>query len=308
LFLDRLGIVEREAGHTEAAVDAYKQIIALGGDYRSRGYDGEVTAYRDAHQWSKALDAAAEGAKALHSNHEVQLNYASQLGDSGKVDEAIKLASAQLTGTPDDREVYFTIADINARAKRFKEAEAALAHVEMLSTKPSEKVFLDDYRANLAEKQKLYDQAEIDYRKGQALDPGNASIANDFGYMLADRGKELDEAVAMLKKAVEYDPQNGAFLDSLAWAYYKQGQYAMAEEYERKAVLRMSADPTLRDHLGEILARSGKLPQAIAEWQKALDEYATSLPAEADPADVAKVQRKLEGARVRLARAGNPGK
>lgn len=308
LFLDRLGIVARESGKTDVAVDAYRQIIALGGDFRARGYDGIVSAYRDAHQWSKALDAAAEAAKALPANHEIQLTYASQLGDAGKVDEALKLANAQLTGTADDREVFFTIADINSRARRYKDAEAALIKVEAISTKPAEKVFLNDYRANLAEKQKLYDQAELDYRKGLELDPNNASIANDYGYMLADRGKQLDEAVAMLKKAVAYDPQNGAYLDSLAWAYFKQGQYALAEDFARKAVVRMGSDPTLHDHLGEIYARNGKLAQAIAEWQKALELYATSLAPEADPVDVAKVEKKLEGARVRMAHAGNPGK
>jgi len=308
LFLDRLGIVSRESGNVDTAVDTYRQMVALGGDYRARGYDGIVSSYRDAHQWAKALEAAAEAAKALPANHDVQLTYASQLGDAGKLDEALKLANAQLNGSPTDREVYFTIADIDARARRYKDAEAALAKVETLSTKPAEKVFLNDYRANLAEKQKLYDQAEMDYRKGLAIDPSNASISNDFGYMLADRGKQLDEAVTMLKKAVDYDPQNGAFLDSLAWAYYKQGQYALAEDYERKAVMRLGTDPALHDHLGEIYARNGKLQQAIAEWQKALDFYATSLAPEADPTDVAKVQKKLEGARVRVAHAGAPGK
>ena len=68
--------------------------------------------------------------------------------------------------------------------------------------------------------------------------------------MYADRGVKLDEAVTMLKKAVNSDPQNYAFLDSLAWAYYKQGQYALAEDYERRASQRMTSDPTLLDHLG----------------------------------------------------------
>ncbi|MES2392239.1 MAG: tetratricopeptide repeat protein [Acidobacteriota bacterium] len=309
LFLDRLAIVEREAGNTKESVAAYKQIQALGGDFQARGADGVVQAYRDAHQWPQALQAAADAAKAMPTNHEVQLSYASQLGDAGKVDEAIKLATAQLAGTPDDREVYFTLADINSRAKRWKDASAALEKVEGLSTKPSDKVFLEDYRANVAQKQKLYDQAKLDYQKALAIDPQSASIQNDYGYMLADRGEQLDEAVAMLKKAVSYDPQNGAYLDSLAWAYYKSGQYALAEDLERKAVARMPTDPTLHDHLGEIYAKSGKLALAIGEWEKSLAEYATSLPPEADPVDVAKVQHKLEGGRVKLAHAGAaPGK
>lgn len=306
LFLDRLAIVQREANHTDGAVAAYKEMQQLGGDYQVRGVDGMVDAYRDAHNWKAALDVAASAAKAMPTNHDIQLNYARQLADSGKVDEALKLASAQLSGTPDDRDVYFTIADINVRDKRWKDASEILDKADALATKPEEKAFVAYYRGTVAERQKLYDQAEIEFRKGLQLAPDFAPIENYLGYMLAERGQKLDEAVAMLKNAVNFDPQNGAYLDSLAWAYYKQGQYALAEDYERKAALRMSNDPTVLDHLGEIDAKSGKLSQAIDEWQRSLAQYATSLPPEADPADVSKVQHKLESARVKLAHVNAP--
>jgi tetratricopeptide (TPR) repeat protein len=304
LFLDRLGIVEREANRTSDAVAAYKEIAELGGEYQSRGTDGEVDAYRDAHDWAQALQVAAEAAKEMPTSHDVQLTYARQLADSGKVDQGIKLAEAQLNGTPDDRDVLFTLADINVRSKRWPQATQVLDKVEALSTKPEDKVFLYYYRGTVSERQKLYDQAEQEFRKGLAIDPDNAAIENYLGYMLADRGVKLDEAVDLLKKAVAYDPQNGAYLDSLAWAYYKQGQYAMAEDYSRRAVLRLPADPAVRDHLGEIDAKDGKLQQAIVEWQKSLAEYASSLPADIDQSDVDKLQHDLEGARVRLAHAG----
>jgi len=306
LFLDRLAIVQREANHTDDAVATYKEMQQLGGDYQVRGAGGVVDAYRDAHNWKAAFDAAAATAKAMPTNHDVQLTYARQLADSGKVDEGLKLANAQLSGTPDDRDVYFTIADINVRDKRWKDASEILDKAEALSTKPEEKAFVAYYRGTVAERQKLFEQAEMEFRKGLQLSPDFAPIQNYLGYMLAERGQKLEEAIAMLKKAVTFDPQNGAYLDSLAWAYYKQGQYALAEDYERKAALRMSNDPTVLDHLGEIDAKTGKLSVAIDEWQRSLAQYATSLPPEADPADVAKVQRKLESARVKLAHVNAP--
>jgi tetratricopeptide (TPR) repeat protein len=301
IFLDRLGIVCREAGRTDEAVEAYKQLAALGGDYAYRGIDGQVQSYRDAHNWKAALQVAADAAKAMPANHDVQLSYASQLADSGKVDDGLKIANAQLKGTADDRDALFTISDIQVRAKRWKDAALTLDKAEAISTKPEQKVFVYYSRATLAESQKLYDQAEALLRKGLALEPDNAALQNYMGYLFADRGTHLDEAVTLLKKAVAFDPQNGAYLDSLAWAYYKQGQYALADDYSRKAVLRMPNDPAVLDHRGEIFARNGKLQQAVDEWQKSLTSYQTSLLPEADPADVAKVQRKLETTRVRLA-------
>jgi tetratricopeptide (TPR) repeat protein len=308
-LLQLLGSDALQAGNTDEAISAYQQMGDLGGDYAARAIDSEVDAYREVHEWAKALKTAADAAKAMPSNHDVQLTYAMQLADAGKLEEGIKLAEGQVAGTPDDREVYFDLAEMNVRAKRWKEASHAFDQAATLATKPEDKVTLYYARGDAALREKLYDEAELNFHNGLAIEPDNASIENDLGYMYADRGIKLDEAVAMLKKAVASDPQNYAFLDSLAWAYYKQGQYAMAEDFERKASQRMSNDPTLSDHLGEIEAKDGKLQQAIVDWQKSLKEYSTSLAPDADPADVAKVQHKLESARVRLAHAGTaPGK
>jgi tetratricopeptide (TPR) repeat protein len=306
LFFERLGIVQREAGKTADAITTFDQMATLGGDIQIHAFEYKVDTYRDVHQYPEALKAAEEAVKLLPANHDLQLTYASQLADAGKIDEAIKIAEAQLTGTPDDKSVDFTLFDINQRARRWKEASAALDKAEAITTEPGDKINIDNSRGLLADRQKLYDQAEIEYRKGLAIDPQNATIQNNLGYMLAERGIKLDEAITMLKKAVDFDPQNSNFLDSLAWAYYKQGQYALAEDYERKAVMRQGTDPALLDHLGEIYAKTGKLQLAITQWEKALKAYAASLPPEADPADVDKLQHKLEGARVRLAHAGTP--
>lgn len=305
LFLDRLGIVSREANHTGESVAAFRQMAELGGDLQARGSDSEIDTLRDAHQWKPALVAAQAAAKAMPANHDAQLSLARQIADDGRVDEALKLATAQLAGTPDDRDVLFTVADINVRARRWKDAAAALDKVEALSSKPEEKSFVNYYRGTIAERQKLYDQAEAEFRKALALQPESAAVQNYLGYMLAERSTKLDEAIGLLKKAVTFDPQNGAYLDSLAWAYYKQGQYALAAEYARKAVLRLPNDPAVREHLADVLEKTGKLPQAVNEWQRSLALYATSLPPEADPADVNKVQHELETARIRLAHAGS---
>ena len=148
----------------------------------------------------------------------------------------------------------------------------------------------------------MYEQAEAEFRKALAIDPQNAAVLNYLGYMLADQGQKLPEALKMIRQAVDLDPQNGAYLDSLGWAYYKSGQYAQAEENLRKANERINTDPTVHDHLGEVYEKTGKLKMAVAQWERSMTEYAHSLPADADPEDVQKVQHKLENARVKLAK------
>ena len=53
---------------------------------------------------------------------------------------------------------------------------------------------------------------------------------NHVQRMLAERGERLDESVGYIKKALEIDPDNGSYLDSLGWAYFKEGKLDLAEQ------------------------------------------------------------------------------
>jgi tetratricopeptide (TPR) repeat protein len=125
--------------------------------------------------------------------------------------------------------------------------------------------------------------------------------------MLADRGTRLDEALGYIRRAVALDPQNGAYLDSLGWVYYRQGNYDLAEENLRLASEKISTDPTVQAHLGDLYQKTGRLKLATAHWQRALDEWNKTIPAEVDNDEVAKVQKDLESAKVKLAKQ-TPGK
>lgn len=302
IFLERLANLYREQGKTTEAVAAYQQMIALGGDMRRRGYNDEVDAYRDVHDWPKALQIAEAAAKALPNDSDMQTLYAGQLLDNGKVDEAITIANKQLTGKKEDRGVYLTIAQMNFRLKRYPAAIAAIEKAEVFSQKPEDKIYPLYLRASIADKQNNMEEAEKDLRAVLAIDPNNAAALNSLGYMFADRGMKLQEAVTMLKRAVDLDPQNYAYLDSLGWAYFKLGQYQTAEAQLQKATDRNPSDPTLHDHLGQALERNGKLKLAVAQWERAVVEYTHSLPADIEQDDVQKLHKRLDSARVKLAK------
>jgi tetratricopeptide (TPR) repeat protein len=123
--------------------------------------------------------------------------------------------------------------------------------------------------------------------------------------MFADRGIRLPEALKMIKQAVDLDPSNGAYLDSLGWVYFKLGQYELAEDNLRKAVERDQTDPTVHDHLGDLYEKTGRIRLAAAQWELSMSEYGKSTSADVDQSDIAKVQHKLESARVRLAKQDN---
>jgi tetratricopeptide (TPR) repeat protein len=322
IFLDRLANVYREQNKTDQAVQAYQQMIAMGGDYAERGYQGQVDAYRDAKQYDKATQAAQQAAQAMPKDKTVQLMLALQLVDTSKSEEGIKLAKAQLHGDAGDREVHLALAQMYTRLRRWKDANEEIDAADALSaqkdaqmSKPGasvpvsqdDRIYIYFLRGALDERQKHYDSAEEQFRKILAIDPNNSMTLNYLGYMLADRGVKLDDALSMVQKAVQLDPQNGAYLDSLGWVYFKMGQYALAEANLRKASERMGQDPAVHDHLGELYEKTGRLKLAAAQWEQSLSEYARTTPADAEPSDVNKVQKKLDSARVKLAKEESAG-
>ena len=309
IFLDRLAVLYREENKTDAAVEIYKQMAELGGDYKNRGINGEVDAYRDAHQWDRAAAIAEAAAKDAPNDHDAQILYAGQLADTGKADEGLALLNKQLNGkAADDRVTYLSIAQADLRLRRWADANAALDKAETFSQKQDDKVYLYFLRGTIADKQNKKDEAETWFRKVLDIDANNAATLNYLAYMFAERGVKLPEALAMAKKAVELDPQNYAYLDTEGWVYFRQGEYAVAENLLQKAVDRNATDPTLHDHLGQALEKEGKLKLAVAQWERAVVEYSHSLPADIEPDDVSKLHKRLDTAKVKLARNGTGGK
>jgi Tfp pilus assembly protein PilF len=218
----------------------------------------------------------------------------------GKGEEAVAEVKRLYAGDS-GKDSGFALAEIYEKSKNYKEMGRALDTVEKLAATDSEKVNLYFMRGAMYERSKQWDLAEKEFHKALDLEPDNASVLNYLGYMLADRDVRLDEAHKLISRAIEQDPHNGAYLDSLGWVYYRMGKLAEAESSLRSAIERVSRDATVHDHLGDVLARQGKLKEAVAEWAISLKEYDANSPSEKDPGEVAKITKKLEGARVRLA-------
>ncbi len=302
VFLERLGTVHRDLGNNQLALETFRKMLSLGEENAERGYQQIIDTYREAKQWQQATDAAKEATQKLPNNRGLKMVYAAQLADMGQAEAGLQQVKSLLKGNSDDREVYITLAQMYSRLRRWSEAEEALDKVEDLSAKPDEKEYVDFLRGSAYERQKKYDQAEEKFRKVLAGNPQNAATLNYLGYMLADRGAKLDEALGLVKKALQLDPANGAYLDSLGWAYFKLGKYDLAEESLLKASQRLGTDPTVQDHLGDLYQKTGRLKLAAAHWERALLEWNRTVTAEVDTADVAKVQKKLESAKVKLAK------
>ena len=133
-------------------------------------------------------------------------------------------------------------------------------------------------------------KSQQSYKKAIALDPKNAMALNNYAYHLSVDGKNLELALQMAKKANEISPNNATYLDTLAWVYYKLGEYEEAKRVMQQA---MSFDkeksPELALHYGDILDALGSTFMAQTYWRKALEWGA----------DADKVNSRIESQKVR---------
>src|SRR5947209_8201757 len=120
--------------------------------------------------------------------------------------------------------------------------------------------------------------------------------------MNADTGVKLAQSLNLTNQALRFGPNTATYLDSLGWDYFKLGKYDLAEENLNKAASHMSSDPTVQEHLGDLYQKTGRLKLAAAHWDRAVQEWNKTVPAEQDSEAFAKVQQKLDAAKVKLAK------
>ena len=306
IFIERLGMIYREQENYPAAVDTFRKMLTLGDENARSGYQEIIDTYRDSKQWAQATATAKEAVQKLPNDRDLRMVLDAQLADMGEFDQAVADIRGMLKNGPEDRDVYIRLAIIYTRAKRWSDASQSLDKAEQLSTKADDKAYVNFLRGDFYQRQKMYDQADSEFRKVLSVtpptDPQAAATLNYLGYMNADRGVKLDESLSYIKQALNFEPNNGAYLDSLGWTYFKLGKYDLAEENLNKAAVHMGSDPTVQEHLGDLYQKTGRLKLAAAHWDRAVQEWNKTVPAEQDGEAFAKVQQKLDAAKVKLAK------
>lgn len=306
VLYQQLGQLYRDTENYTAAVNTYGELGRLGEDEDRRARLLLMETYRVSKDLSKALQSGKEAITKYPTDTPIKSSYALLLGEAGKTDEALAILKPQLKGGDGDRDVYLNIAQVYERARKYKEAEQAARTAEALPGAPRENEMTWFLLGAIYERQKLFDRAEVEFKKVLAVDPQNAAALNYYGYMLGDLGIRLDEAEMMVKKALEQDAYNGAYLDSLGWIYYKQGKYAEAETQLRKAVERESHDPTIHSHLGDVYAKTARPELAAAQWERSLEEWRRVLPADVETDKIAEVEKKVNQSKHRVAQKAAP--
>jgi len=194
------------------------------------------------------------------------------------------------------------LANIYDKGQRWNDMGKALDAAEKLSDSDEDKEGVWFMRGAMYERMKKLDKAEVEFRKVLTANPENAGAMNYIGYMLADANLRLEESLGLITKALDIEPGNGAYLDSLGWVQFRLGRLDDAEKNLRLALEKTPRDPTVHDHMANVLMKESKVREAVSQWETSLKEWETSSPADMEPDEIAQVKRNLEAAKVRLAR------
>lgn len=301
ILYEQLGTAHREAGDYTSAERTFEDMQQLGPASQKQGELLLIDTYRASGDIKRAL-AEAQKARATDAGDPVLTGtYAMLLADDGQIDEATKVLRTLGNNGHLDLDTSLELAQVEDRGKRYADAERDANAALALAHDTADKAKVWSLLGAIYLDQKHYDQAEGMFRKSLDVNPHDAEVLNNYAYMLADRGIRLDEAVSMGHSAVAEDPTNGAYLDTLGWAYFKQGNPLQAQKYLQQAIARDSTDPTILGHLGDVYAKMGDADRAEQTWQKALACWQRALPADYEPDKVADLQNKLKNLKHHVA-------
>ena len=163
-MLDEYGILSRSEEKYPQAIEAFRQLAALGGEYAARGALQIIDTYRQSKDYATALKEADAALKKFPDERSLKVERATVLAESGKVDEGA--AELRALGTGDRaRETHLALAQLFEKAKRYADMGKELDEAEKLSTSNEDKETIHFMRGAMYERMKKFDHSEAEFRK-----------------------------------------------------------------------------------------------------------------------------------------------
>jgi tetratricopeptide (TPR) repeat protein len=277
------------SNQAEAALDVLEGAV----QYNPRFFRGQLRIAElneKLGRWKEASEAYARAQQVnARAAAELTPRRAAALINAGKAVEARDMLKTLAANTQADIAVLYLYAVAQRQSKDLAGAEATAKRLrEAAPADPRGHYVL----AQILEAKGDVDGAEKSLRELLARDPEDATALNYLGYMFAERGARLDEAVDLVQRALKIEPDNPSFLDSLGWAYFRQGRIELADRPLTDAAAKLPNSSVVQDHLGDLRFRQGRFGDAVAAWQR-------SLAGDGESIDRAVIEKKLRDAKGR---------
>ncbi len=276
----QLAFIDLQKGNYQQAIDAAKPLFIFRDKVNPQAINIALEAMKRQKRYGDAVTMLQPLVDKYASDPFVNARYIEMLARAGDKDRARVAASTQskfgVRNTISAAEAY-------VQADQYDQAIGVVR--DALRTKPDDVELQFELGAAL-ERSGDKASAEATFLAILEKHPENTGTMNYLGYMWAEQGVHLDRAAEMLHRAVTLEPGNGAYLDSLGWAYFRQGKLDLAEKYLNNAAQILPRDATVHEHLGDVLAKRG-------DTNRALSLYRVALTLDPESKDEAKLRSKI---------------
>ncbi len=200
------------------------------------------------------LDAAVRAAPRNAPLLVMAARFYLRMGDMGAAERTGKQA---LEADSSNLEVYSLLGSLYLSSHRLDDAIVEFTNAAKVQRRP-----VGPYTAIglLLEMQRRPAEARARYEQALSLDPHAAVAANNLAWIYMDQGGSLDEALKLAKTAKEGLPNRPEVADTLAWAFYRLGQFSQAVTPLLDATAKDPSNPTYHYHLGMVYV---SLSQAV---------------------------------------------
>jgi len=269
-----LGIVLREQGDADQAIEHYRQAVALRPDYAEAHYNlGRLLVEKG--QLNDAIGHYERAAAINPADAAAQNNLGVTLFGIGRADDAIVHYQKALEIRPDYAEASCNLANVLIAKGDF---DGAIARYRAcLAVIPDQ----EEAQYNLASallRTGRTDEAIVGYQKVLQMHPDSADAHANLGIAFLTSGRVRD-AMAEYTKALQISPENLAALSNLAWLFATSSDPALRNGSEAvqlaeradSASSRSDKHPTVLRILAAAYAEAGQFAEAKETAQHALE-------------------------------------
>ncbi len=269
-----LGIVLKEQGEADQAVEHYRQAVALRPDYAEAHYNlGRLLVERG--QLNDAIVHYEKAAAINPADAEAQNNLGVTLFGIGRADDAIAHYQKALEIRPDYAEASCNLANVLIAKGDFEGAIAR--YTACLAIMPDQEEAQYNLAGALLHTGRA-DEAIVEYQKVLKMHPESADAHANLGIAFLTK-ERVQDAMAEYTKALQISPENLAALSNLAWllatssdATLRNGSEAVQlAERADSASSRSDKHPAVLRILAAAYAEAGQFSEAKETAQHALE-------------------------------------
>jgi tetratricopeptide (TPR) repeat protein len=277
------------AGRTDEAVEVLESAVAVNPRH-FRGLVMLAELREKQGQWTEAADAYGRAQRTNLRGIDLTTRRAAALINAGQGSAARDLLQDAAAKPEPQPLVLYLLAAAQRQTGDLAGAESTARRLRTVAPEDPRGMYV---LAQILEARGEFEGAERSLRDILQRNPSDATALNYLGYMFAERGQRLDEAVDLVQRALKIEPGNPSFLDSLGWAYFRQGKFDLADPPLTEAAAKMPNNSVIQDHLGDLRFKQQRFADAAAAWER-------SLGGDGESIDRDRVQKKLQDARSRM--------